>query len=150
MARIQLSVWQAALRDCVLGLLHERDINDIKVGTRETRLGDDPDFEPMTGVEDSGVSAAATIDVKAEIPASAAGVSSRRAPEPWVQMSLSIKFKLEGDPFEVWIYPDGAGVLEPGDDWWPFDCGDFESPGALADAVIDHLLNLFVDDGTVH
>jgi hypothetical protein len=62
-----------------------------------------------------------------------------------VEVSLVVRFSTSGGAYEVWIYPEEAGILEPGDDWWPFDRGDFTSPAELSRAVVEHLRDLVAE-----
>ncbi len=114
----QPNAWQAALRDRILELLASYHVVGVKVSSKLARFDEDDD-EPA-----------------------GAAASASTGPE----LSLVIKLEIEGDPIEVWIYPDAAGVLEPGDDWWPFDRPDFASSKALADALVAHLRDIFAGD----
>jgi hypothetical protein len=67
---------------------------------------------------------------------------------PSVERNLCVEFALGLDDFELWLYADSAGVLEPPDDWWPFDAADFESAAELAAAVVEHLEDLLDEAGS--
>jgi hypothetical protein len=55
------------------------------------------------------------------------------------ERALVVGFVLGDQDYEVWLYPDEAGVLEPGDDWWPFDLDGYESEDDLTAAVLEHI-----------
>jgi hypothetical protein len=59
--------------------------------------------------------------------------------EQQVDSVVVIRFDIGDARFEVWVYADAAGVVEPGDDWWPFDRDDFDEPSDLVAAVCAHV-----------
>ena len=62
-----------------------------------------------------------------------------------VERVVVVQFEVGGARFEVWAYGDAAGVVEPGDDWWPFDADDFEGEAELVDAVCAHVRDILVE-----
>jgi hypothetical protein len=63
-----------------------------------------------------------------------------------VERSLVFKFRIGSLAYEVWIYEDAAGIVEPGDEWWPFDLDDFATSAAAAEALVSHLRKITDDE----
>jgi len=124
MKKPEPNAWQTSLRDEVLELLEGLGVTDIKVTTKVTRFDED---EPRGGPAGEAAAAAAT----------GAG------PLGETELSIVLRFGIEGDAFEVWVYEDEVGVLEPGDEWWLFDADEFASKQAIAAGVGAHLRSLF-------
>ncbi len=143
-----LSPLQTRLRDGIVAMLRDAGV-EPKVRQKHTRA-EDPDEQGATespaGVSDGeagpGPGAGA-----------GAGPGDGAAPDPPAQpetpeassQDVIIRWELGGLRFCVWLYPDGAGVEEPGDDWWPFDAGDFDDPRQLAEAVLDHVRDILAE-----
>ena len=104
-----LTPLQVEMRDRVVALLEAAGVEPSVKEKREERPEGDP-FEVG--------------------PAPAAGA---------VERVVVVRFEVGRARFEVWAYADAAGVVEPGDDWWPFDAEDFDTRGALVEAVCAHV-----------
>lgn len=63
------------------------------------------------------------------------------------ELSVLVTFEIERVEYEVWLYAAAAGVLEGGDDWWPFDAEDFDGEDALAAEVLAHLSDVLEEHG---
>ncbi len=62
--------------------------------------------------------------------------------EASLEHTVIYSFAVGGERFEVWAYQTAAGVMEPGDDWWPFDRQDFDDEATLVRAVLDHVRDI--------
>lgn len=114
-----LSALQTRVRDRVVALLEGAGVEAGVREKRETRSTEDP-FE-------------------SEVAAPAAAREVERV--------LVIRFSLGDARFEVWAYADSAGVMEPGEDWWPFDRDDFDEDDELVEAVCAHVRDILEEAG---
>ncbi len=159
-----LSPLQIGLREGIVTLLRGAGL-EPKVRQKHTRAeaadarppadadAEGPGDEPGKGAgrgTGGGSGAGGTVSAgpgEGESRGGAAGPSASGQPEAPAafDQDVVIRWELGGLRFAVWLYPDGAGVEEPGDDWWPFDARDFDDPRQLAEAVLDHVRDILAE-----